>query len=91
MSTAVAAGALLIALPLAFNAAFALLASSFDYPDVLRRPTSEVLVRFREGGSRLLVLWVVLRPHRGAARAPGRARVRLAARCGAHGPRRWPR
>jgi hypothetical protein len=57
MSTSVVAGVMLIVLPLAFNAAFALLASSFDYPDVLRRPTLEVLTLFRDGGSRLLLLW----------------------------------
>lgn len=48
---------LLIALPILFNAAFALLAAAFDYPDILRRPTSEVLARFRAGGSRLVLLW----------------------------------
>jgi hypothetical protein len=29
----------------------------FDYPDILRRPTSEVLARFREGGTALVLLW----------------------------------
>jgi hypothetical protein len=48
---------LLIALPILFNAAFALLAAAFDYPDILRRPSSEVLARFRAGGSRLVLLW----------------------------------
>jgi hypothetical protein len=48
---------LLIALPVAFNAAFAALAKKFDYPDILRRPTAEVLRRFRAGGSGLVVLW----------------------------------
>jgi hypothetical protein len=57
MSTATVAGLLLVAVPLAFNAAFALLAARFDYPDILRRPTSEVLTRFRAGGTRLVVLW----------------------------------
>jgi hypothetical protein len=57
MSPHVAASALLIALPLAFNAAFALLAKRFDYPDILRRPTAEVLERFRAGGSGLVLLW----------------------------------
>jgi hypothetical protein len=52
-----AAAALLIALPLAFNLCFLLLARRFDYPDVLRWPTSEVLARFRAGGSALLLLW----------------------------------
>ena len=46
-----AASVLLIALPIAFNAAFAGLALAFDYPDILRRPTGEVLERFRAGGS----------------------------------------
>jgi hypothetical protein len=57
MSTATVAGLLLILLPLAFNAAFGLLAARFDYPDVLRRPTSEVLARFREGGTALVLIW----------------------------------
>jgi hypothetical protein len=55
--TDVAAGILLIALPVAFNAAFGALAATFDYPNVLRRPTGEILERFRRGGSRLVLLW----------------------------------
>jgi hypothetical protein len=51
------AGTLLIALPVMFNLCFALLGRSFDYPGILRRPTSEVLSRFRAGGVRLLLLW----------------------------------
>lgn len=51
------AGGLLIVLPIAFNLCFSLLARTFDYPDILRRPTSEVLDRFRAGGTRLLLLW----------------------------------
>lgn len=57
MSAATAAGLLLIAVPLAFNAAFALLAVRFDYPGVLRRPTDDVLAAFRAGGTSLVVLW----------------------------------
>jgi hypothetical protein len=57
MSAATAAAVLLIAVPLAFNTAFGLLASRFDYPEILRRPTDEVLARFREGGSGLVLLW----------------------------------
>ena len=57
MSAATVAGVLLIALPLAFNAAFAALAAKFDYPDILRRPTEEVLARFRDGGTGLVMLW----------------------------------
>lgn len=33
------AAVLLIAVPIAFNGAFAALAATFDYPDILRRPT----------------------------------------------------
>ena len=47
----------MIAAPLWFNATFALLAKRFDYPDILRRPTEEILERFREGGSSLILLW----------------------------------
>jgi hypothetical protein len=51
------AGALLIAAPVWFNATFTLLAKRFDYPDILRRPTDEILRRFRAGGSNLILLW----------------------------------
>jgi hypothetical protein len=44
-----AAGALLIILPLAFNLFFFLLGRRFDYPNILRRPTEEVLSRFNAG------------------------------------------
>lgn len=57
MSAILTAGVVLIALPIAFNAAFAALARRFDYPDILRRPTAEVLGRFRAGGSSLVLLW----------------------------------
>jgi hypothetical protein len=57
LSAVTLAGLLLVGVPLAFNAAFALLAARFDYPDVLRRPTDEVLARFRAGGSSLVLLW----------------------------------
>lgn len=57
MGTDTVAGLLLIALPVAFNTAFGLLAARFDYPDILRRPTSEVLAQFRDGGTSLILLW----------------------------------
>lgn len=47
----------LIILPVLFNMSFGMLAASFDYPDVLRQPTVDVLRRFREGGSRLILTW----------------------------------
>src|SRR4051794_3191624 len=57
MGATIATAVLLILLPIAFNAAFAALAAKFDYPDILRRPTEEVLARFRAGGSGLVLLW----------------------------------
>src|SRR5215207_1259726 len=57
MTPSLAASILLIVLPIAFNAAFAALAKAFDYPDILRRPTGEVLQRFRDGGAALVLLW----------------------------------
>ena len=57
MNVEVAAGILLIVAPVWFNANFALLGKRFDYPDILRRPTPEILQRFREGGSGLILLW----------------------------------
>jgi len=52
-----AAGLFLIGVPLAFNGAFAALAARFDYPDVLRHPTRDVLATFRAGGTSLQLLW----------------------------------
>jgi hypothetical protein len=57
MSTATVAALLLIVVPLAFNGAFAALAARFDYPDILRQPTADVLMRFRAGGSALVLTW----------------------------------
>jgi hypothetical protein len=57
VSVDVAAGVLLIVAPIWFNVNFALLGKRFDYPDILRRSTDEILRRFREGGSGLVLLW----------------------------------
>ena len=57
MTTQIVTGLLLLVLPLAYNAAFAMLSRSFDYPNILRRPTSEILNRFAAGGTRLILLW----------------------------------
>ncbi len=56
VATTVAA-VLLIVVPIAFNAAFAALAATFEYPEILRRPTAEILQKFRAGGPRLVLLW----------------------------------
>jgi hypothetical protein len=52
--------ALLIAVPIGFNVAFFALASSFDYPDILRREPDEILRRFHAGGSGLILRWEAL-------------------------------
>ncbi len=52
-----AAGALLVLLPLAFNAFFVLLARRFDYPTILRSPTEDILSRFQAGGVSLKLIW----------------------------------
>jgi Domain of unknown function (DUF4386) len=57
VSVETAGGVVLVAAPLWFNATFALLGRRFDYPDILRRPTGEILERFRAGGSSLILLW----------------------------------
>src|SRR3954463_3315802 len=57
MTTATIAGLLLIVVSIAFNVAFALLAARFDYPDILRQPTAEVLAKFQAGGTPLVLMW----------------------------------
>lgn len=57
MSVEVLTGVVLIVLPVAYNVLYTLLARSFDYPDVLRRSTADVLERFAAGGSRLVLTW----------------------------------
>lgn len=46
-----------IGFAVAFNVPFSVLASSFDYPDVLRRPAGEVLALFHAGGASLILTW----------------------------------
>jgi hypothetical protein len=50
-------GLLLIFLPIAFNVIFFLLQRTFEYPDILRKPTDYILSRFNAGGSRLILTW----------------------------------
>jgi hypothetical protein len=57
VTTEVATGVLLIVLPVAYNGLYTILARSFDYPDILRRPTAEVLERFAAGGAKLILTW----------------------------------
>lgn len=57
MTTEFAAALLLIAVPVAFNVTFTLLARSFSYPDILRQPAGSILTAFGAGGTRLVVQW----------------------------------
>ena len=57
MNVELAAGIVLVVAPLWFNANFAFLGKRFDYPAILRRPTAEILDRFRAGGSSLILFW----------------------------------
>lgn len=50
-------GAAALIMAVAFNLPFALLASRFDYPDILRRPAGEVLDAFAAGGAPLILTW----------------------------------
>jgi hypothetical protein len=50
-------GIVLILTPIAFNIFFTLLSVTFEYPDILRKPTSYVLRHFDAGGSGLVAIW----------------------------------
>jgi hypothetical protein len=50
-------GASAIAFAIVFNIPFAILAATYDYPDVLRRPAGEALDLFAAGGAQLIMTW----------------------------------
>jgi hypothetical protein len=50
-------GVLLIIVPIAFNVFFMLLGRFFNYPDILRKPTADILGRFTQGGPQLIRIW----------------------------------
>jgi hypothetical protein len=50
-------GIVLILTPIAFNIFFTLLSVTFEYPDILRKPTGYVLRHFDAGGSGLVAMW----------------------------------
>ena len=52
-----AVGVAAIALAIAFNLPFSLLASMFEYPAILRRPAGDVLAAFHAGGPKLIFVW----------------------------------
>ena len=51
-------GILLVVGAILVNIPYALLISTFDYPDILRASTSDILIQFSEGGSRLIWTWL---------------------------------
>ena len=51
MTTQVWAGILFVLLPVAYNVAFTALAKTFEYPDILRKPTTEILRGSRPAGT----------------------------------------
>ena len=54
------AGLLLILVPIAFTICFTLLQMQFEYPDILRQSTADVLAKFQAGGTRLIAVWYAL-------------------------------
>ena len=52
-----ALGVAFIAFAVGFNVPYAMLASSFEYPDILRRPAGEILAAFAAGGDGLILTW----------------------------------
>jgi len=52
------AGTLLIAGAILANIPFGMLIATFDYPDILRAPTGDILTQFAAGGSRLIWTWL---------------------------------
>jgi hypothetical protein len=55
-----AAGALLMIVPLTFTMCFVLLLQIFEYPDILRQPSGDVLTKFAAGGPMLIGVWYLL-------------------------------
>lgn len=50
-------GAIFIAAPILINIPYTMLIMGFDYPDILRQPAGQVLMRFQEGGTGLILTW----------------------------------
>jgi hypothetical protein len=48
---------LLMVIPIVFTLVFTLLGTTFEYPDILRKPVTYVLERFAAGGAGLIALW----------------------------------
>lgn len=53
-------GLLLILVPVAFTICFTLLQMYFEYPNILRQSTADVLAKFQAGGAQLVAVWYAL-------------------------------
>lgn len=51
-------GLLFIVGTVLINIPYTLLIINFDYPDILRQPTAEILTRFQAGGNALIYTWL---------------------------------
>lgn len=51
-------GVLLISGAILVNIPYTLLITTFDYPDILRAPTADILTQFAAGGPRLIWTWL---------------------------------
>jgi hypothetical protein len=60
LSTRTAAGTLLVIVPIGFTVCFTLLQQLFEYPNILRQPTADVLAKFAAGGTPLVAVWYAL-------------------------------
>jgi hypothetical protein len=50
----------MVIVPLGFTVCFTLLQQLFEYPDILRQPTADVLRKFAAGGTPLVAVWYAL-------------------------------
>lgn len=53
------AGILFIAVPILINLPYGLLTANFHYPNILRQPAEEILLKFHEAGPGLILTWWV--------------------------------
>lgn len=60
MTAELGAAVLLITVPIVFNLAFFELGRVFDYPNILRKEPDEILRRFADGGTGLVLRWQLL-------------------------------
>jgi hypothetical protein len=51
------AGIIFVVIPILINVPYGMLIANFQYPDILRQPAGEILTKFHEGGSHLILTW----------------------------------